>query len=168
MKKVFCVLIVLCYTISSFAGCSSDYQKKISELSGKMNPPRTTVIANIGAEAVVVGTLASAGVLTIGAAIALPAAAFGAGSYLAFLAQQRKQMVDAKLTLDQAVKMKGPHWNKFVVKVQKKNPDADELDIQAALLRLDAEMVFCQEDSRKGTVKLIKPKKMKELVLAEI
>ena len=168
MKKLFTVIIAFTYSISAFAGCSSDYQKKISELSGKMNPPRTTVIGNIGAEAVVVGTLASAGVLTIGAAVALPAAAIGAGSYLAFLAQKRKQMVEAKLTLDQAVKMKGLHWKRFVVKVQKKNPEADELDIQAALLRLDAEMVFCQEDPRKGTVKLSKPKKMKVLVLAEI
>ena len=154
--------------LNAFAGCAGDYQKKINELSSKMNPPRTTVIANLGAEIVVVGTLASAGVLTVAGAIALPAAAIGAGSYLTYLSIQKNQFMDVNLTLKQAEKMNGPHWKRFVTKIQKKNKHTTDLEIRDALLRLDSEMAFCQENPNNGNTLLLKPKKVRKLVLDEL
>ncbi len=168
MLKVICLFLVLVLNANAFAGCVGEYQKKISEISGKMNPPRTTVIANMGAEAVVVGTLASVSALTIGAAIALPAAAAGAGSYLLYLNVQKKAYTDVMLTLKQAEEQKGPRWERFLKKLGKKKRSIDPFEARDALLRLDGEMVFCQQDDYKGTIKLTKPNKVRELVLVEL
>jgi hypothetical protein len=168
MLKFIILILALILNLNAFAGCAADYQKKITELSGKMNPPRTTVIANIGAEVIVVGTLASAGVLTVAGAIALPAAAIGAGSYLTYLSIQKSQYMDAYLTLKQAEHMNGPHWSKFFAKIKKKNKLTSEQEVRDALLRLDSEMAFCQENPYKGTITLLKPRKVRELVIAEL
>lgn len=168
MLKLICSFLVLVINANAFAGCLGEYQKKISEISGKMNPPRTTVIANVGAEAVVVGTLASVGTLTVGAAIALPAAAAGAGSYLIYLHAQKKSYTDVMLTLKQAEKQKGPRWEHFLIKLGNKKRSIDPVDARDALLRLDSEMVFCQQDDYKGTVKLINPSMVRKLVLQEL
>lgn len=167
MSKFLLPLLALFYGFNAFAGCGPEYQRKINEISGKMNPPRTTVIANIGAEAVVVGTLASVGTLTVGAVVALPAAAIGAGTYLAVLAEQRREYVDVKLTLDQAQKGSGPHWSKFLRKVSK-HTGADEESIRNALLRLDSEQAFCHESDQTGKIQLAKPRRVRMLVASEL
>ncbi len=168
MKRFLAFFSLTLFVINAHAGCLPEYVKKINELSGKMNPPRTTVIANTGAEVVVVSTLASVGMLTIPGIIALPAAAAGAGAYLVYLGTQKKKFTEAKLVLQQAEKGDGPAFKRFMKKITKKIPDADRESVRQAILRLDAEMAFCLENPSTGNTKLIKPKMMGKVVLEEL
>lgn len=150
------------------AGCEAAYSRKVAELAGKMNPPRSTVLVNLGAEAVLVSTLAVAGTLSLGAVVALPAAAVGAGGYLAVLGAQKKSYENASFALRQAERGKGKNFDRLVKMVKKKVRGADRDEVRNALLRLNSENAFCSEDLDTGKVKLTKFKQMSRLVAQEI
>ena len=150
------------------AGCEVAYSRKLTELAGKMNPPRTTVLVNLGAEAVLVGTLAAAGTLTLGAVVALPAAALGAGGYLAVLGAQKKSYEKASLALRQAERGQGKDLNRLVKLVKKKVRGANTEEVRHALLRLNSENAFCSEDMDTGKISLSKFRRMSRLVAEEI
>ena len=150
------------------ASCEAAYARKLTELAGKMNPPRTTALVNLGAEAVVVSTLAAAGTLSLGAVVALPAAALGAGGYLAVLGVQKKSYEKAALALRQAERGQGKHYKRLVIQVKKKVRDANTDEVRDALLRLNSENAFCSEDMETGKISLSKFKHMSRLVAEEI
>lgn len=167
MKSILFVFALVFHTVAS-AGCESDYQKMINDISSKMNSPRATVIANLGAQVIVVGTLSSVGLLTLGGALSLPAVAAGAGSYLTYLSIQKKQYTNALLTIKQSEASKGPRWDKFLKTYKKHHPQAQDEEIREAILRLNAESAFCQMDPYSGKTKLKKLKQIHQLVRAEL
>jgi hypothetical protein len=150
------------------ASCETAYAHKLAELAGKMNPPRTTAFVNLGAEAVLVTTLAAAGTLSLGAVVALPAAALGAAGYLAVLGVQKKSYEKAAFALRQAERGQGKHFKRLVTRVKKKVRDANTDEIRHALLRLNIENAFCSEDLETGKISLSKFKHMSRLVAEEI
>jgi hypothetical protein len=168
MKKLIVMGVSLVLAQNGFADCQDLYSKKIAEISGRMNPPRTTILVNLGAEAVVVTTLAAVGTLSAGAVVALPAAAIAAGGYLGVLSAQRASYQKALLSLKQAEKGRGPIFSKFVKKVRMKNSFADKEQIREALLSLNSENAFCEESLRNGKIKLSKFKHMIKMVSSEI
>ncbi len=168
MLKTFILSFLIFFHSLAFAGCEDDYQKMINDLSSKMNSPRATVIANLGAQVIVVGTLSSVGLLTLGGALSLPAVATGAGSYLAYLSIQKKQYTNALLTIQQSQASRGPRWDKFLKKFKKHHPLTEDEDIRQALLRLNAESALCQMDPYSGKIRLKKLKQIHELIRMEL
>lgn len=167
-KKLVMGLMTLMSLTQAYAGCEASYEKKIADLTGKMNPPRTTLFVNLGAEAALVSTLAMAGTVTLGSVVALPSVALAAGGYLGILSLQRKSYQQALRSLKQAQEREGKALAKFFKKVKRKNRLAGKETIRHALLRLNAEEAFCTEDDESGKVQLANFKKMVRLVAREI
>ncbi len=157
------------FTQNSFAKCEDVYTRKINETAGRMNPARTTVIINLGAEAAVVGALSAAGTaITVGAVVGLPAAALGAGAYLTTLSLQKKSYTRALLALKQAEAGEGPVFNLLVNRINNSGGSFDRESIRQVLLRLNAEKAFCSENPENGKVTVSYFKKMEKQVLAEL
>ncbi|MDH4466653.1 MAG: hypothetical protein QE271_01230 [Bacteriovoracaceae bacterium] len=167
MKKM--ITLALCIFIENcIADCKDLYTRKINEISGRMNPARTTVIVNAGAEVAVVTTLAAAGVLSVGAVVALPAAALAAGTYLTTLAIKKKSYTKSLLAIKQAEEGSGPVFDKLAKEVMRKNHFNDKEEVRKTLIQLNSENVFCRENPRNGKVKITKFKSMIRIVAAEV
>lgn len=168
MKNLLALTLTGLFTQMSWAGCEQIYSEKIKDLTSMMNPARMTIITNLGAEVALVSTLAIAGgAISVGVA-GLPAVAVGAGGYLSMLAVQRRTYTKTLFTLKQAEAGQGPVLDQFVHKVLKKNKFADKEMIKMAILRLNAENAFCEENPLNGKIKIAKFGRMKKLVLNEL
>ncbi len=166
MKKTL-VFVLLFSLQSAFAGCEEFYARKVTDLTIRMNPSLSTIAVNLGAEAVLITTLASAGVLTIGGVVALPATALASGGWYAYLAKVRGSYKKGLQTLKHAER-KGPMFQKFVKDVRKKKSKADGEHIREVLLRLNAEQAFCKEDEMTGNIKIAKFGQMVKKVRNEL
>ena len=133
-----------------------------------MNPARTTIIINAGAEVAVVTTLAATGALSVGAVVGLPAAGLAAGTYLATLGIKKKSYTKSHLAIKQAEEGSGPVFNKLAKQVLRKNQFADKEEIRHILIQLNSEKVFCRENRRNGKVKIANFKSMIKIVAAEV
>jgi len=168
MNQTLATVIAILFAQYTFADCQELYAKKIIEISNRMNPARTTVIVNAGAEVAVVTTLAAAGILSVGAVVALPATALAAGSYLGILAIKRSSYTKALLAIKQAEENEGPIFDKLVNRVLRKNEFASRDEIRETLLKLNSENAFCSISQTSTNVRLTKFKSMIKMIASKI
>ena len=162
------IALAALYSQMSLASCTEAYARKVLELSGKLNPLRNTAIVNLGGEVVVVGTLAAVGALSVAGALILPATALASGAYLGALSHKKNSFAKAYMSLRQAEAGKGAAFELLVQKATQRNSLASEADVQHAVLRLNAENAFCEEDELNGKIRLLNFNKMAKLVSSEL
>lgn len=141
----------------TYAKCQDHYLKKINEISSKMNPPRTTLLINAGAETIIIPTLLAAGTMPIAAIITVPALAIAAGGYLGFLSMQKKSYRKVFLSIQQAESGNGGKvLDKIFKRVQRKNQILSRDEIITKIIALNEINFFCVNDYETGSVKLHK------------
>lgn len=155
MKKIISVILML-FSIQSFAECSNAYKDKIKNLEGRMSSPRATALGQSMAAVVSASVIyAATGALTVAGAVAIPAAALGAGTYYGVLNAEKISYRNAMHVISDAHKGKGPVLEKFIARLQ--NSEKEEIDRNEVIHFLtqgDFDNQFCVINEVKDTIKL--------------
>lgn len=155
MKKLISLIIILC-SFSTFAECNNAYKDKIKNIEGRMGSPRATALGQTMAAAISTGVIiAATGTITVAAAVGIPAAAIGAGTYYTVLQSQKVAYRKAMHVISDAHKGEGPVLEKFLKRLnigQKEEINREEV-IQF-LTQGDFDNQFCVANLEKDTVKL--------------
>jgi hypothetical protein len=170
MKRIICAFLMLSLSLSSFASCEALYQKRISDIQSRLNPPRTTVIVNAAGDAIVAGALAVSGVaLTPAALISLPAVGLAAGAYLLEMELQIKAFRRAMHVIREAHAGKGPALTKFLKKFHRKTKHkfTDQVVIEE-IIAMDTTNKFCEMNPETDKANVIKQAKMIKMVKKEL
>jgi hypothetical protein len=127
-----------------------------------MNPPRTTVIANVVGEAALIGSLvAITGTVATTAVLALPVAAVGAGAYYGGLIAKRNGYRNAMHVIRDAHKGSGKELERFMEKLNnKRETPLEKDDVINFIVQADFDSTFCKQDEKTDHYELLSFRKM--------
>ena len=146
----------------SYAECNSAYKDEIKTLEGRMNPPRTTVLANLVGEGALIGTMiVLTGAVSTTAVLALPVAAVGAGTYYGILIAKRDGLRNAMHVIRDAHKGSGMELDRLMRLLNKKQDNQVNRDaVISFLINEDLDSHFCEQNEKTDAYKLMSFRKI--------